>query len=200
MKREYSLTPGRQAWKEPAYKKAAHIALDALLGITALLVVYSIISTVFYNKENAFLFGYKPYIISSESMGREYMKNGVVLIKSGGYDDVKAGDLIAFKAERIGGRPAFHRVIEVTDGGFITKGDSNEITDTQIVDRGSFIGREVSHTNITAWLAALTQAPHGLLTMVAVPVSLVAATVVFMKLLGKIWKRRGGKRDGASAF
>ena len=179
--------------REPVFKKAVRFILNILLVITVLLVVFTAVTAaVFYhNRDNVFLFGYKPFIIGGNSMEPDYKKYGVVLIKQGGYDEVGVGELIAYNAEKMGGQPAFHRVIEITADGFITKGDNNKVIDAQIVDRSAFIGREVWHTNFTAWLFTMLQTPQGLFVLIIMPAFLIIMTVVFVKMTKRALKKVG---------
>jgi signal peptidase len=126
-------------------------------------------------------------------------KYAVVLVKNDTYDDVEAGELVAFTAEALGGKPAFHRVVEVTPDGFVTKGDANKINDGQIVNRDSFLGREVWHTNLTADLIPLLTTPKGALFLVALPVLLIFLTVVFIKILRNLWKKNETAKRGCPA-
>ena len=168
--------------KEPARKRATRIILNIMLGVTALLVVSAVVSCT---RDDTSVFGYKPFIIRSESMAPTYLKYGIVLIKNGGYDDVKAGESIAFEAATFGGQPAFHRVAEVTPEGFVTKGDGNYIADKQIVTRDTFIGRAVWHTNITALVIPSLQAPRSAFTLIGLSILLVIVIAVFAKTLVK---------------
>ena len=44
--------------------------------------------------------------------------------------EITEGDVVTFESDRIeGGQPTTHRVVSVTDGGYITKGDDNPFTD-----------------------------------------------------------------------
>ncbi len=44
--------------------------------------------------------------------------------------EIGEGDVITFESDQIeGGQPTTHRVVDVTDGGYITKGDANPFTD-----------------------------------------------------------------------
>jgi len=189
MNSNYQLNLEKHKSTEPARKKAVRIVLNILLVITVLLVVFTAVTAAFGGRDNAFLFGYKPFIIGGNSMEPAYKKYGVVLIKHGGYDEVGVGELIAYNAEQMGGQPAFHRVIEVTAEGFITKGDNNKVIDDQIVDRGAFIGREVWHTNVTAWLFTMLQTPEGLLVLIIMPTFLIIMTVIFVKMTKKALKK-----------
>jgi signal peptidase len=173
----------RRKAKEPAGKKIKRIILDVLLAVAILAVVSAAVSAIFFNNEDTFLLGYKPYIVSSESMAPAYRKYAVVLVKNQTYDEVEPGELIAFRADELGGKPAFHRVVEITPDGFITKGDANKINDGQVVDREAFLGRRVWHTNLTADLIPLLMTPKGFIFIIVLPVLLIFLIIIFIKVL-----------------
>ena len=169
--------------------KIRQAILNLLLSLSVLVMILSAVSAVFFRNQDAFLLGYKPYIIASESMEPNYQKYAVVIVKSGNYEDVKDGEVIAFKASRINDQAAFHRVIEVTPEGFITKGDANRLADDQIVNQEAFIGREVWHSNITGVLFPLLQTPKGFTVIIILPClffALLIATIKVLKIQSKL--------------
>ena len=171
-------------------KKVKQIILNVLLALSVLLFLFVAISALFFSQKDAYLFGYKPYIITSESMEPVYMKRCIVLIKKGSYDQVEVGDVIAFKAHKIGGQPAFHRVIEITNDGFTTKGDAAKHADEQTVTRDDFLGSEVYHTNILPKFLILTQSPQGIIMFIVLPILLCAAIVVTIIFIVKTSKKK----------
>jgi signal peptidase len=67
--------------------------------------------------------------------------DGFVAVPAALSDDVETGDVIVFDAEMLnGGGLTTHRVVGVTDNGYITKGDANPVTDQDgdepVVQRG----------------------------------------------------------------
>jgi signal peptidase len=155
-KREKKMDPLNQT-DEKIRGKSGGLILNIILMAFVLLVLMILFSIIFLGRENANFFGYKPYILSSESMSPSYEKYAAVVIKKGGYGEVDTGDIIAFRADLVGGKTVFHRVIGVTPEGYITKGDANTVADEQVVNEGTFVGREVWHTNATARIAPIFQ-------------------------------------------
>jgi signal peptidase len=171
--------------------KAKNVIINIFLALAILLVVISTASIFLADRENAFLLGYKPFVVGSESMAPEVQKYGVAIIKKTDMDEVEEGDNIAFRAVRMGGAPVFHRVIEITPEGFVTKGDANKIADDQIVDEEAFIGKEVWHTNVTATLLPLLKTPKGILMVIVLPIALIVLIVILVKVL-----KRGIRDNG----
>jgi signal peptidase len=193
---EYEMKPIKRNAKgdkkrETRWQKGKRITLNILLTLAVLLVLLAAVYAVFFNREDAFIFGYKPFVISSESMEPTYSKYGIVLIKRENFEDIQVGEPIAFKADALGGKPAFHRVLEITAEGIVTKGDANKIADSQLITAETYLGRAVWHTNVTAKLIPLLQTPKGILFIVVLPVVLIILIVIAVKLLGvQRWNRK----------
>ena len=176
--------------KKETRKKVKQISLNTFLALAIILLLATLVMTLFFNREDTFLFGFKPYVIDSGSMEPEFMKNSVVIVKQVAYDSVQVGDVIAFKARQIGNRPAFHRVIEITDDGFTTKGDNVPIKDGQIVDEISFLGKKVWSTNVTASVIPLLSTPRGIIYIVVFPILVIILLVILIKVIRNVWKNK----------
>jgi signal peptidase I len=111
-----------------------------------------------------------------------YGKYALVLVKNKTYDKVDPGDVIAFKADGLGGNTALHRVVSVTPEGFITKGDANKQADRQMVNDLAFLGRTVWHTNLTTKLIPVLQTPKGIFFMAALPMAWVILVIRLIRL------------------
>ena len=83
--------------------------------------------------------GYFCAIIGSGSMEPTILVNDLLFIK--GSDSYKVGDIITYVSKR--GTLVTHRVIEVSDDGYITQGDANNIPDEKILAQ-NVLGRVVS--------------------------------------------------------
>lgn len=176
--------------------KIRRIILNFLLGMSVLLVLLAAANALFFHSEDTFLFGYKPYIVASESMEPVFRKYAIVLIEKGGYDDIGAGDVIAFRAREISGQVALHRVLAVTSGGLVTKGDANRIADAQIVTRDAFVGRRIWHTNLTAAVFLPARTPQNIFLAVAAS----CAFIVLLIIVTKVAKKRLGREKMKASF
>lgn len=77
-----------------------------------------------------------PYVIISGSMEPELPVGSVCLVDCQ-QKEPEVGDIISYKAQDT---IITHRVIEKTDGGYITKGDSNSVADPGIVKSKQIFG------------------------------------------------------------
>lgn len=159
--------------QEKVWQRFVRYTLNLILVLALGLLIFVGVSAARLNKDDAFLACYKPFVISSDSMAPTYLKNGLVLIKQGDFSTIKTGEMIAFKAQALDGKPAFHRVVEITSEGIVTKGDANKIKDSQVVTKQAYLGHEVWHTNITVELLPLLKTPKGIIYLVVLPVILI---------------------------
>ena len=163
------------------------------IGALVILAVVVVFCVLLGRADNFYVFGYKPFIIATGSMETNYMTNSTVVIKKGGYDDVRVGDVIAFRAKAMGNKMAFHRVVAITNDGFVTKGDHNASADTDTVGRDNYIGHEAFHTNATAYFMQELQAPGGFFKVIVLPILAILLTVVAVYIIRRwdadIWHK-----------
>jgi signal peptidase len=131
--------------------KKKRIAKNIIINIALVLSVFLLLGSVFYvvvgDKNNGFL-GFKPFIVISDSMEPTYPKYTLVVIKTTDVENVKEGEGIAFRSGMVSGAMVFHRAMEITPFGIITKGDANDSTDSEIVNEINFVGREFFHISL----------------------------------------------------
>ncbi|GHU08172.1 hypothetical protein FACS189431_3940 [Alphaproteobacteria bacterium] len=163
------------------------IVYNIIFVLALLVFLGAILFVVLLGKstEDIYVFGYKPFVIATGSMETEYMTHSVVVIEQGHFDDVKIGDVIAFRAEAMSGKLAFHRVVREVDDTFVTKGDNNQIVDGSAVTRDNYIGREVFHTNLTAYYMQELAQPYGYIRVIALPILAIVMLCIGIYLFGR---------------
>lgn len=95
-----------------------------------------------FNFNRTYFLGYKFASIQTNSMEPTLMIGDSVVIKYVRPSLVKKGDMLAYEYELENGKKVviIHRVYEVINDGFITKGDNNDIPDTWTVKNNQVIG------------------------------------------------------------
>ena len=73
------------------------------------------------------VFGYKAYVITTDSMKPGINAGDVVVTTKMKEEKIRIGDIITFKAD---GEYITHRIIEIRENEFITKGDNNNVADS----------------------------------------------------------------------
>lgn len=96
-----------------------------LLLVVLVLVAVALVSTVVIGQPAVL------GVIESGSMEPTLSTgDGYVPIPALFVGDIEEGDVVTFETESIeGGQPTTHRVVDVTESGYITKGDANPVTD-----------------------------------------------------------------------
>lgn len=105
------------------------------------------------------LFGYKPLVVLSGSMEPTYKVGAIIYYES--FDEIKKDDVIVFSNSD----DSFvtHRVVELKDDKYVTKGDANESVDAELVEvhniKGKaikfnipYLGYYVQYVNTNLWL------------------------------------------------
>lgn len=107
------------------YRGDNKMNMKKLMGNVAFAAIILVIITRFFT-----LFAGAPYpvnIVTSSSMQPTLQRGDIVIWVPCRAEQVEEGDIIVYKS--VYGHLLIHRVVEVKDGTFITKGDANEYTD-----------------------------------------------------------------------
>lgn len=112
--------------------------------VIAIILVYNIILIAISsaNKINIInIFGYKSYIIKTNSMEPTISINDVVIAKKVEKQDIKTGDVITFLQK---GEVITHRITQIDENGdYTTKGDNNNIEDIFKINYDNIEGKHV---------------------------------------------------------
>lgn len=110
--------------------------------------------------------GFRPAIVMSGSMEPELHTGSICVInQNADYEDMEEGDIIAFKRGEI---KVTHRIIEITDEGFITQGDANLSPDIGIVTKSDFIGETIFDVPYIGYaMYFITAIPRNILDAIA---------------------------------
>ena len=103
----------------------------------------------------AYICGIRPYIVMSGSMEPVIQTGSLCFVDTNAvYDQVKAGEIIAFRQEN---GMVTHRVITVLKEGLETKGDANERTDGITTTEENFCGKTLFALPYVGYLLHLLQ-------------------------------------------
>ncbi|GAB7094958.1 hypothetical protein JCM30237_21110 [Halolamina litorea] len=136
------------------------------------------------------------YVVLSGSMEPSIGTGDVVIVADTPPERVATDDVIAF--DRVAGdqKRTTHRVVEVVDRDgdryFRTKGDANEEPDGRLVPADALIGTVRFSIPEVGWLFSFANSDTGVLTFVAVPGFLLAAS----ELWGLVTAARDDGTDG----
>ena len=127
-------------------KEKAKMAKKVIV-IIAIILIYNIILIVISSKHNIGfnnIFGYKAYIIKTNSMEPTININDVIITKKVKDDEIKVHDIITFIQD---GEVITHRITKIDNDDskikFTTKGDNNNIEDTFKITYDSIEGKHI---------------------------------------------------------
>lgn len=104
--------------------------------------------------------GIKPYVVLSGSMEPTIHTGSVCLInQKAEYEDIMTNDVIAFKSAS--NQLVTHRVIQITDEGFETKGDNNDVSDGISTTKENFVGLNVITIPYLGYVSKFLQTRQG---------------------------------------
>ena len=117
-----------------------------VLGIIAILAIWTSIQLNVQNKEYVNIFGYSIFSTETASMSPTIEIGDIVFVKLG--EQVQKNDIITYKSEN-----AFitHRIIEIDGDSIIAKGDNNN-TEDKPIEKQDIIGK-VTYimNNVEVW-------------------------------------------------
>lgn len=126
------------------------IVLFAVLAIC--MMIFTIVSVSTFNRSDRSLFGYKAFIVLSDSMSKtDFSAGDLVLVKETDPSTLTEGDIIAYTSQNTSnyGEVVTHKIRQVTtdangEPGFITYGTTTDEDDETIVTYPYIIGKYAS--------------------------------------------------------
>ena len=127
-----------------------------------------------------FLIFYRPVSLAGDtyyepvytgSMEPAIPVGSVVVIKPVDPETLKVGDIICFQFSEP--TSITHRIINITNEGFITKGDANEDPDQWIVKKENVIGKAVFTIPFIGYIGYFVRTPIGFILLIIIPASLI---------------------------
>jgi signal peptidase len=127
-----------------------------------------------------FLLFYRPVSLAGDtryepvytgSMEPAIPVGGIVVIKPVDPETLKIGDIICFTLTEP--TSITHRIINITDEGFITKGDANEDPDQWIVKKENVIGKAILTVPFIGYIGYFVRTPIGFILLILLPASLI---------------------------
>jgi signal peptidase len=150
------------------------------------------------HKRNSFLVFYRPISLWGDthydpvftgSMEPAIPVGGIVVIKPVEPGTLKTGDIICFKFSE--DTSITHRIINITNGEFETKGDANENPDQWTVKKENIIGKVILTIPFIGYLGYFVRTPIGLILLIVLP----ASAIIIMEIRNTL-KELGKKKKG----
>ncbi len=160
-------------------KKALRIVgniLTALILIFALFVmIFTVVSVNTVNREEASIFGYKPYIVLSDSMQDTFEVGDMVISKSVDVSTLEPGDIITFSSIDPAnyGETVTHKIREITtyegEPAFVTYGTTTGADDAYPVPFANVTGQYQFRLPGMGYFFEFLRTPAGYVTLILIP-------------------------------
>jgi len=111
--------------------------------------------------------------VYSGSMEPTIPVGSVVVIKPVDPNKLQKDEIICFT--RSEPKSTTHRIIDITDEGFITKGDANEDPDPFLVEKKNIIGKVIFTIPALGYLSYFVKTPLGFTLFIILPATIIIA-------------------------
>ena len=153
-----------------------------VLGIIAIIAVWTTVQLNVQNKEYVNIFGYSIFSTKTGSMSPTMEIGDIVIVKIG--EDTKEKDIITYKKDN---EFITHRIIKIDGNSVIAKGDNNNTQDEKIT-KDAIVGKVVFiMNNVVIWKQVFSD------VSVIIPVSI--TVILLIVLVSYKEKKTGDKND-----
>lgn len=163
--------------------KSMQILLTVLLIFLLICNLYLIIMNRILGVEHPTILGYSTAVVISGSMEPALSVDDLILNYV--QTNYREGDIITFQK---GDSLTTHRIIEITDAGYVTRGDANNAADPDCVPSAAVIGRVVGVVPYIGSVLAVLKTPMGMFFLILTGLCMIELPFFF--------QRRRDKTDG----
>ena len=178
-------------------KKALHImkniAVVLLVVLAVAMTVFTVFSVTTLNRNDRSLFGYKMYIVNSDSMAAtDFDAGDLILVKNVDPSTLQEGDIISFMSQNVEsfGQTVTHKIRALTTDatgkpGFITYGTTTDTNDETVVTYPFVLGKYESRISHLGTFFNFLKSPLGYFLCIFLPfmVIIVHEGLRFFRLL-----------------
>lgn len=124
--------------------------MQKIIKIVVISIILSVAVLPKINKNTLFtsVCGFSFLEVSSGSMVPTFSIGDIIIIKK--CEDYEVGDIVTYNVDNC--YLVTHRIIERNGNNFVTKGDSNNKVDTEIVTKENIEGKFIYKTKLLKWI------------------------------------------------
>lgn len=162
-------------------RKALNIFKTAIVwlvvALAVFMMIFTIISVTTFNRNDRDLFGYRAYIVNSDSMAAtDFNAGDLILVKETDPTTLKAGDIITFISQDSAsfGEIITHKIREKTTDangnvGFVTYGTTTGVDDETIVTYLYILGKYEAKIPYMGTFFNFLKTPQGYIVCIFIP-------------------------------
>lgn len=136
-----------------ALKIIRNIFVWLMVALAAFMMIFTIVSVTTFDRSDRSLFGFKAFIVLSDSMSKtDFSAGDLVLVKEVDPSTLKEGDIISYTSQNTSnyGETVTHKIRKLTkdasgEPGFITYGTTTDTDDEIIVTYPYVLGKYQTH-------------------------------------------------------
>lgn len=145
--------------------------------LAVFMMIFTIISVTTFNRNDRDLFGYKAYIVNSDSMAAtDFYAGDLIFVKEVDPSTLQEGDIITFISQDMEsfGEVITHKIRAKTttasgEPGFITYGTTTNVDDETIVTYMYILGKYESHVPKLGTFFNFLKTPQGYIVCIFIP-------------------------------
>lgn len=158
-------------------KMLQSVFVGLVVVLAVFMMIFTIISVTTFNRNDRDLFGYKAYIVNSDSMAAtDFNAGDLIFVKEVAPHTLKEGDIITFISQDSNsfGEVVTHKIrAKTTDAtgatGFITYGTTTGVDDQTIVTYMYILGKYESHVPKMGTFFNFLKTPQGYFICIFIP-------------------------------
>ena len=154
-----------------------NIVVWLIVALAACMMVFTVVSVATFDRADRNLFGYKAFIVLSDSMSKtDFGAGDLVLVKAVDPATLKEGDIIAYTSQNSAnyGETVTHKIRKITtdangDPGFVTYGTTTDTDDETIVTYPYVLGKYEKHIPKVGMFFQFLKTTPGYIVCILIP-------------------------------
>lgn len=160
-----------------ALKVIQTIFVWLIVALSVFMMVFTVVSVTTFNRNDRDLFGYRAYIVNTDSMSAtDFDAGALIFVKEVDCSTLREGDIITFVSQNNEsfGETLTHKIRKVTrdangNPGFITYGTTTDTDDATIVTYPYVLGKYQSHLPHVGTFFNFLKTPQGYIICIFLP-------------------------------
>lgn len=148
-----------------------------IVVVAVCMMIFTIVSVNTFNRNDRSLFGYKAYIVTSDSMSKtDFDAGDLILVKEVRPSTLKEGDIITYISQNADsfGETITHKIRTITtdvegNPGFITYGTTTDTDDETVVTYPYILGKYVRALPAVGHFFSFLKTPQGYIVCIFIP-------------------------------
>lgn len=160
-----------------ALKIIRSIFVWLMVALAVFMMIFTIVSVSTFDRADRNLFGYKAFIVLSDSMSKtDFNAGDLVLVKAVDPSTLKEGDIIAYTSQNTSnyGETVTHKIRKLTtdangEPGFVTYGTTTDTDDETVVTYPYVLGKYSSHIPKVGTFFQFLKTTPGYIVCILIP-------------------------------